>query len=299
MGLASAKVFGAWYFDDHDATFDGSSYRFAFTSDSLRKQATVIESAGIRGTRSSMVESVRQGPYTVSGTLTTDVTPVMLDYFLPLILGGAESTDTFGIEETLPEFDVICDRVAGTFKYSGCRVNRATFRGSKGQLVSMSLDIIGETETTGESVPSVTLDTAAGDYPYAFTDSTVSIYSGSRSVNDFELTIDNVLVPNGYNTSTAVDITTTDRIVTFRTNTRFTSTELSALYDKGLTAGTVTLTLTNNNMSTVFALGRFQPPANSPIIDQNPEVTLPLEGIVRGITGSDEIIVTNDPNDAS
>lgn len=298
MGLASAKVFGKWYFDDHEATFDSNSYRFAFTSDSVRKQGTILESAGIRGTREAFTTDTRQGPYTVSGTLVTDASPLMLDYFLPKILGAAESTDNFNTAETLPEFDMVVDRVGGVFKYSGLRVNRATFRGSKGQLIQMSLDLIGESEATA-TVPFSTWSFAAGDAPYAFTDSTVSLYSANRSVNDFELTIDNALVANGYNSLAAVDITTTDRIITFRTSTKFTSTELSALYDQGVAGAAATITWTNNNMSTVCSLGRFQIPPQTPIIDQNAEVTLPLEGIVRGNSSIADISFTNDPNDAS
>lgn len=297
----SASVRAKWLTEPHGSTFDTSSERWAFTSDSLRKVAPILESSGIRGTRTHAIEATREGPHQVSGTLVADVTPLFLDWWLPYILGATESSDTFATAETLPEFDIWCDRVGGLFKYTGCKVNSATFRGSNGSLISVSMDIIGEAEATASSgFPTVDLGVTTADYPYAFTDSTVSLFGGSRSIDDFELKIDNALVPAGYNTAQITCLTESDRLVSFRTTTKFTSTELSEIYDQTAAAGTLTFTHgMDAGLTWVGTMGRFQPNVQAPIVDGSPEIRLPLEGMIRGqgvtsnVPGA-EISFTND-----
>lgn len=299
--MASANARSAWYVEPAGSSFDGSSERWAFKSDTLRKTSTVLASDVILGTRTARVEATREGPYTVAGTLTTDVSTLFLDAWLPRILGAAESADAFATAETVPDFDILCNRVGGVFTYFGCKVSRAVFRGRQGGLVELSMDILGKTETTGASPPAVSLGTAAGNYPLQFADATVTLEGSTRSVFDWELTIDNQLKAEAYNSLTAQTVLEQGRIVSFSTNTAFTSTEMSALY--GQTADSpaaAVITMTRNNMSCVATMGRFTPVIQSPSVD-GPigEVKLALSGVARGIAGGADIAFTNDSNDAA
>ena len=119
---------------------------YEFLTESLRKQLTIVDTAGLRGTRSHPAERTRDGTYAVGGGLQFHATPAMLDLLLPRILGANEATDVFALAETLPEFDVLIDRVAKRFVYAGCQVNRATFRAAAGGPLELDLDVIGKTE---------------------------------------------------------------------------------------------------------------------------------------------------------
>src|SRR5690606_29518413 len=110
---------------------------------------------------------------------------------------------------------------------------KATFRGREGQPIECSLDVVGKTETTGASPPTVALGTSAIHYPYMFYEGALSLYSSSRPIKDFEFSIDNGIHANFYNSKSASDLVETDRIVMLSSRTKFTSTEMSALYDQG------------------------------------------------------------------
>src|SRR5262249_19995640 len=96
-----------------------------FVAESLQKRLTILATAGIRGTRSHPAERPRDGTYSVGGALRFHATPALLDLLLPRILGAAESSDLFALAETLPEFDVLVDRVAKRFVYGACKAQRA------------------------------------------------------------------------------------------------------------------------------------------------------------------------------
>jgi hypothetical protein len=291
----SASVFSAWYVEPAGESFDTSSERWAFkASSTLGKTGVILDSENTLGTRTRRVENTRLGPYNVTGTLVIDVTPLWLDKWLPRILGANESTDTFATAETVQAFDIMQDLEGGVFTHLGCKVNKATFRGRQGGIVECTLDIVGKTETTGASPPAVALGTAAGDYPYVFTDAAVSLYASSRAIQDFEFSIDNQIKASFYNSLTASELIETGRIVMLNSRTKFTSTEMSALYDQGVAGAAATITCTNGGMSWVTTFGRFQPPVARPVVDAG-EYLLPLSGQCRGIAGGADISMTNDP----
>ena len=64
---------------------------YEFISCDIAKQATHIETEGIRGTRSRISETVVEGTYTVGGSIEMAPTPTDLDNLLPRILGAADA----------------------------------------------------------------------------------------------------------------------------------------------------------------------------------------------------------------
>lgn len=275
-------------------TFDSNSERYEFLSENIVKRGTIMDTNGIRGTRSHASSRTRAGIYEVGGPILLPVSPLMLDFWLPRILGANESTDTFALAETLQPFGILLGRVGGNFQYTDCYVNRATFRGQQGSGITLELDLRGATEVTGTSLPSVALSHAANNAPYQFYEAVFNLFGGARATMEFELTIDNLLEVRHANSQTATSITPADRIISLRTRHPFTSTEMSALYALATAGQTGSIVLTNSGLSTTFTFAILQVPDNSPAVQGKSEITLALDMMARETSTTKEIVVTND-----
>lgn len=279
-------------------TFDSSSERWSLVSDGVRKQQAILQSQGMRGERGAHISQVRKGQQTIGGTIEVEPSPLFFDAWLPRILGGAESSDSFPLAETLQSFGILADRDSQTYEYTDCKVNSATLSGSGG-LLRMTIDIVAKTEVSGTPAPTVSLGTADGDAPYQFADLTVSMDSGSRSLTDFSLTINNNLETIYYHNLTPQCFVPGMREITLTANAHLDDTEEAALYDVSEDGIAAALTLTNGNMSTVFNLTRFSPEPSTPVATTQGAFFLPLSGAVRGSGSTAAIVVTNDSDNAS
>src|SRR5262245_9369250 len=119
-----------------------------FLSESLRKHGTILDTSGIRGTRSHGAERARVGPSKVSGSIRLHPMPLELNDLGQFILGGTPivgtpaGATTFPLGEALPAalfFTV--DRVTKVFTYDLCKIVRARFAASEGQLLQLDLDL--------------------------------------------------------------------------------------------------------------------------------------------------------------
>lgn len=300
MGTPSTGVEATIAVDDSDTAtigdFDSNSFSYEVNSENLRMVQNHVNSAGIRGSRSRVKERVRIAQEQITGSIVMNPTPIELDEWLPRILGAAESTDTFALAETVPAFSVLIDRVANRFIYKGCYVNRATFRGSQGGLIEMSLDLEGKTETvSGTAVPG-TVPAIDNGAPYVFSDLTFSlgVDASAAEVRDFEIVIDNVLDTQRYmNSVTRSQLPSTDRIITCRMTVPYTADEAD-LYDQAVAGGTGSLTLTNGGVSTVFTFGNLKAPTESPVIQSKGEILLSLNMTAYKSDSTDELVVTHD-----
>lgn len=273
--------------------FDASSEPYEFTSENLQKRATILDTAGIRGTRSHHVARTRAGAYQVGGAITLHPCPADLELLLPRILGSDESSDLFALAETLPTFGVLIDRVAQTFAYSNCKVNRATFRGSAGGVVELVLEILGMSETRGVAFPSLALDISPKAAPYVFSDGVLTLQSAARQMMDFELVVDNGLTARFTNSQAATSLSPQDRAVTLRTTSPFTSEELD-LYGQATAGAAGSLVLTNGAMSTTFDFAALQAAGLSPVVGGKQEIPLVLEMTARMAGATRELTVTHD-----
>lgn len=274
-------------------TFDTSSEPYEFTSESVQKKGKILDTSGIRGTRSHHVSRTRAGTYEVGGTITLHPSPLDLDLLLPRILGADESNDTFNLAETLPAFGILIDRVADTFEYTDCKVSKATFKGSAGGLVELSLEILGTAEATGTPFPSLSLDTSSAAAPYVFSDGVLTLQSAARKMMDFELVIDNGLNARFTNSQMATSITPQDRTITLKTTSPFTTDEVD-LYEQALAGAAGTLVLTNGGLSTTFTFAALQAPAVSPVVGGKQEIPLKLKMTARMTGSTRELVVTHD-----
>lgn len=284
MGFEHRFAFGA-----SPATFDSNSQRFEVVSSTVKKTGEVLDGMGLLGTRSHREDRTRAGLIRVGGQIALDISPRMMDFFLPYILGANESTDTFAVADSLAGFDMLHDAFgtgSSAVKFNELYVNRFSLRFAPG-ILRATLDVIGKSVTTGQSFTSGALgSTAATDAPYVFYDTsggiTIRSGSGAQEIEEGELVIENFLDVKFRNSQTATSIRATDRQVSLVTNIPLTTTTLSTYFgDK--TAADATIVITNGTVATTFTLNNFKVPDDGPTdVNDKGEAVLVLRGMARG-----------------
>lgn len=272
---------------------DVSSIPLDFVSESLQATTNLVESDGIRGTRSRNKERVRAGLINVGGNITMNPSPTELDELLEVILGGTESTDTFALAETLPTFIIAVDRVAKVFTYAGLVVNTASFTGTPGQPMTLSMDVLGTTETVANAgtFPALTFDL---DSMFVFTDAVFTYNSTAYAVTEFDVTINNNVTARFTNSTTATDISPEDREVTLTVTTPYTSSE-TALYLPGVAGNAGDLALTNGGQSLTFDFANLKAnPDVTPVVGGRGEIFNQITFKSFKSSSTNELIVTHD-----
>lgn len=269
---------------------------YDYISSTLGKRGTIIEHNGLRGTRSRHGGRTRQGIYTVGGTIVMEPSPEELATLLPKILGANASGTTYALAETIPEFDIIEDKIAKVATYEDCKVNRATFTSGENQPLRLSLDIVGKTESIG-AAGSLTGLSHGNTGPFVFHDTASGVTlsgTGSRAIKSFSLTIDNMILAPFNNSQTASFLVAGDRMVSLSLTTPWSSDETD-LYDQAAAGAAATITFSYANYSLSFALANLQVPAETP---GNPgrggEMVLSVGGLARMASTTKELIVTLD-----
>lgn len=265
---------------------------YEFRTEGLAATQEIVETSGIRGTRSMPIERTRDGNVRVQGTISFHATASMLDLLLPRIMGAAEVADVFAVAETLPQFDVLLDRVAKRFVYAGCKIGRATFRASAGGALELDVEIVGKSETVSATAfPSITAPT---DPPYIWSDAVCTVEGTARTVTQWELTIDNQLNARFSNSTTATDIHTQGRIVTLSMTVPFTSDETDLYGIKASGASGATFVLTNGGRSLTFTVGALAVADASPTVGGPGEILLRLNGTAKSTGSTKELSITSD-----
>jgi hypothetical protein len=265
---------------------------FEFTACSLGKRGTIIDASGLRGSASHRSERTRVGNYSVQGTIEMQPSPEELALLLPWIFGMAASGNVYALSDTLASRYVTIDKVAKVFTYAGCYVDRAIFKGSEGQAMILSLDVVGQTETIGNagSFPSVTFQNTP---PFIHSEAVLTLQSVTRLVKEWTLSIDNDLETMFYNSVSASRITRKDRRIVFECTNPFTSAETD-LYNQALAGAAASLVLAQagTGYSLSFAFATLQFPDQSPVINGRQEIPLHLSGVARMVGSTKELITT-------
>ena len=265
---------------------------YEFRTEGLRAAREIVETSGIRGTRSMPIERTRDGTVRINGTIAFHATPSMLDLLLPRIMGSAEVADVFAVSETLPEFDVLIDRVAKRFVYAGCKVGRATFRATAGGALELDLEITGKSETVSATAfPSIT---APVDPPYIWSDAVCTVEGLARVVTRWELSVDNQLNARFSNSNNATDIQTQGRVVTVSMTVPYTSDEVDLYGINASGASGATFVLTNGGRSLTFTVGALAVPDSSPVVGGPGEILLEMSGIAKSTGSTKELSITSD-----
>lgn len=281
-------------------TWDASSELTEFISHALGKTETRAQSEGIRGERSRFADQDRLVQRVVGGSLVLPASTDLHDRWLTRIVQGTESTNVWIPAEVETPFGLCLSQFDDYFIYSDCQVNRATWRGSSGGLVTLTLDILGLTETQASSDPS------SGNFDTTFPsatiatqqlrmgESTLNVASTEYEMEDFELTIDNFIVARYANSLDATCLVATDRMITLRTT-------LAACADLALHAlgdetdpTSVTLTLTNDSVSTAFVMANMYWPQNTPPVPGKQLLNHPITMEAKKVGTTAALIITND-----
>ncbi len=291
------------------SSFSGSSSWIEIISESIARQGVLLDTNGIRGTRSRDGSRVRTGPYKVGGQLSCYVDKNVLDVFLTYILGGTPTSQAYPLTDALPSFYLMIDRVAKVFVYGPCYVGKATFSAAAGSSdhnqLKLTMEIEAETETVDASGSFPTGMTVNTNRPYLFADSAsgITVAGSTYSSFGFDLTVDNHLLADRFvNELTRSQIPAVDRTVTCKLTTPFTSTE-AGLYATAVgNFGSASAVFTNAEeiiSSTPSALtftmgGLFQYPAKSPVVSGKAhEIHLELDATARKNGSTLELAITN------
>lgn len=281
---------------DSALPFDTSSIPIEFVgAESLSEQAEIVETNGMRGTIDHNKERTRPGLKRVAGSIKVPCSRLVLDTLLPFITGGTESANTFPLAQTLPEFVLMVDRGAKVYTYSGCRIAKASFNGTQGQILMLDLDIEAETETTGSagSFPVLTFPT---EKPYIFYDGVLTLQSAERAFTSFNLTINNVLDTERFeNGITRYTIPITDRTFTLATDHPW-DTTITDLEKQALDGAAGTAVFTNGDASgdvLTFAMAAIQYANRTVTSPGSGTMRYPLEGDVRSSGTTAPLLITN------
>ena len=287
---------------DSALPFDASSEAWDFLYYTVSKKQQLISKRGIAGTRSNLVERHKLSQYSVDGRVAFDVSTLLLDKWLPRILGAAESVNSFALAETVPAFQMLCDAVGAIYQYNSCYVNRAAFRSKADpegteSLLELVVDIMGQTETLGSSWPASppTIPVTSNSVPFIFHEGVLTIGGTARPIKDFLLVVDNHLERRWVNSVSATEICPNDRTIMLRVTCPFTSDEYTALYnnssaDDGIAA---TLVFTNGSFVTTFTMPGLSWADHGPEVRGKQEIDMPMDFLVLKKGTSAELTVTN------
>jgi len=272
---------------------------YEFVSEGLQATQPVLDTRGIRGTRSMPFERTRQGIRSITGDIVFHPSPKDLDKWLPRIMGTSEVTNVFALGDTFSAFGVFIDRVTQQFSYTDCLVSRAAFRCQPGAIMEMSLTVIGGDETVNPTDPTnaPSLTVTAADAPYVFHDAqgAVALPSiASAEIFDMEIVIDNVMNARFVNAVTTTSIVAMDRVVTLGITVPY-DTAHDQVYrlasgSRGLPGS---ITFTNGSYSTKFEFASLDGPDISPVVQGKQEIVLRLDYVARSSGTSQELVVTN------
>jgi len=275
----------------------GSTYAFPFIPpESMVIKESVLDVAGIRGSRARHSEIQRAGTTEVGGNLTVAASPTLLENFLPYILGTAKSagggvsgdngaSDRFSISDTLLPFGLLIDKVGAIYEFQDCHVGKATFSGTRDQPITLSMDIVGkghEVESSWDSNIAAIAVTATNN-PYLFHDVSVMSLDGDAGVkpDSFTLTIDNALDVRFRNSQTANDITPQDLIVTLSVLVPFNSSNYTALLNGTETAGKIVIT--DGTYPCTIPMAHLTQTKTTPVIAGKTEIGIQLEYEARAL----------------
>jgi hypothetical protein len=299
--MANATNFGfehRFAFGDSPHTFSGSSLRLDVVSNSVTRKLETIEAMGLLGSRTRHTDRIRAGLIRAEGDIVFEPTMRMWDYFLPKILGAAESTDTFDVAATLSAFDMLHDPFgtgSNAVKFGELYVNRASLKFAPG-LLRLTLSVIGKTATAGQSFTSGSLNATADlDTPLMFYDTASGITlrngSGTVEIDEGELIVDNQLAVKFRNSQTATSITPQQRLVTLATTLPLTATNWTT-YGNVTTAADASIVITAGAVSSTITLFNLQHPEDGWNVAGKDEVPLILQSTARGDATDPDIRVT-------
>jgi hypothetical protein len=216
------------------------------------------------------MDRIRTVRKAISGDIVMEPTATELDLLLPRILGKA-----LDVDDVLPETYITIDRVAKVHEYVKCICGQGVLSGSSGEAIRLTTTWEGETETEGN----------AGTFPeisppvdgiFVCSDVVLTLAGSPRAVDDFSLTINNMLSTELYRMSlTREEIPPTDREVTLAVTLPY-DTDNVDLYNLAIAGAEGTLVIDDGNTEYTFTFANVKIPANSPNVAGKDEIPLQI-----------------------
>jgi len=245
-------------------------------SSTLKKTATHVHSPGLRGARSRRKYRTRNVRNAIAGQWVLNPTPTEIDFFLQYILGGTPSAGVTDIADVLPSFYGQIDKVTKVAEYDDLRVARAIFAGSSGQPLTLTMELEGidETITNAGTFPVLTLPT---DNMFVFSDLILTLGGSAREVDEFTLTVDNMLLADLYrNSLNRAELPAADRDVSLDVTVPYTS-DNEDLYDAAIAGAAAQLSISDGATTyTIDAANAQIPPDGPEVPGAGEEISLPL-----------------------
>ncbi len=249
----------------------------AVDSCTLGMKQQMLERNGIRGTRQHFDTDKRLGPKRIGGTIRTEPSYSELVALMTLAIGSGGNC-----ADSIPSFNCVVNRYEQTYTYTGCKIGRATITGQQGGIISVSLDLVGQTEVANTG----TVSTPNSGIPFIMADLVLTLLNTGQETHSFTLVIDNHLDAERFlNSLTLSQVVELDRTVTLQSQHPFNDTTLS-LYNQAVGGNTGTLALNNGTNTATFTFGRLQVPPENVDIPGKTELMLVLNMLASKVSGS-------------
>lgn len=273
--------------------FDSSAPRFDFTGSTVSGASSILDGAGLTGSRDLREDRTRWGLKIVRGQIMLEPSPQNLHFFWKYIL-GAQSSNNFTVLDALPGFDLLADDFgsgSSAILFGELYVDTATIQFAPG-ILKMQLDVIGKTYTPGQSYTSAALGAGSGHTGYTFDDTVFTLKSSAREVERGTFTLRNLLDAKHRNSRTATSIRATGRQVSLELDIPNTASNLSAFFgDKA--AADATIVMTQGSLSSTLNLNNLKNPDDSPVVNGKDEIMLKLGNTARADSSDASISVVN------
>ena len=273
-----------------------TAQQFEFKGETIRMVQEHAGGGGNRGTRSQHGGRNRVVSERVTGGWTMEPTPTELQSILEIALGLAPVGNVYGLDELLPKFGLLVDKVASRYLYNGCLVNKITFSAQQKSNLTCAIEIEGDTELPEPAAFSTfNVPQIVDEQPYILADSTLVLDGREVSFKSFTITVDNVLDVDRFLNSLGREcIPATDRVVTASFEIPFTEAN-TVLHDLPAIGIPGTLSFGRGTSSTVFNFPRLQVPADTPAgSSRGDELMLDLEFQARyDVNPNDEMTITH------
>ncbi len=209
---------------------------------------------------------------------------------VPVSNTAASGTITFPLAETIPSRFVTLDKIQDVYT-SECGVDSWSLRGSQGQPLSLSLNLVGKDHTAGGASTFPVLNQDFTTKPYIFTDLILTVNSTPYSCRDFTITGNNFVDRNRFfNSTTLTALNAMDRA--FSISTTLPWGDASALYGAAAGGLSMSAVFTDGGSILTFSSSILQFPKQTPTMPNRSEIMYPIRAILKRTGSTAELTCT-------
>lgn len=265
-----------------------------FVSHDIKETREIIQDDGLRGTRTRALERVAQGNIKVAGSITMQPSPVELTAVLKYLLSSGSG---LALTDAMQDVVVVVATPVITNTYTG-RFTSGEFTGEPGKKVTLKLNFVGKTLSTGAGGALAAPDLTQRPYMFYDMGSGITIGGTAYSIDKFHLMFDNKIEPTYMQGQAATDLEPTDRVITLGIQTKYTSVEAGLL----VTAQTgpviaspqaASVAFTNGSDSLTFTFGALVATSETVVVPGRQHLRLPLNYQCYGVGTTKEVVTTN------